>query len=219
MKRSLPFSRSNKRWSVHEGITCDICQASPIRGVRYRCSVCPDFDSCEACVDNAVQRGPHDPTTHLYLRIPQTTTAVQGSPQVANRSQLVHHGFKCACCPAIDPTMGAPAAPMIVGVRYQCVQCQVDLCEACEAQGSHDPSHVRLKVTRPSPSTQSHAAVSVPSVAPVAPGPPVPMPPVRIRGEGADRPVARKLMLLPSSGRLNFAPLHWAQSSALSEVP
>jgi hypothetical protein len=34
---------------VHAGITCDGCQMRPIQGIRYKCSVCPDFDFCEKC--------------------------------------------------------------------------------------------------------------------------------------------------------------------------
>lgn len=33
----------------HIGVTCDHCKMSPIRGVRYKCSVCSDFDMCQIC--------------------------------------------------------------------------------------------------------------------------------------------------------------------------
>ncbi len=28
---------------------CDVCQAINIRGARYKCAVCQDFDMCETC--------------------------------------------------------------------------------------------------------------------------------------------------------------------------
>eukprot|EP00825_Cyclidium_porcatum_P030972 TRINITY_DN3276_c0_g1_i1.p1 TRINITY_DN3276_c0_g1~~TRINITY_DN3276_c0_g1_i1.p1 ORF type:complete len:635 (-),score=176.19 TRINITY_DN3276_c0_g1_i1:269-2173(-) len=34
---------------VHLKVFCDGCQKNPIVGVRYKCSVCKDFDYCEEC--------------------------------------------------------------------------------------------------------------------------------------------------------------------------
>ena len=34
---------------VHEGVACDGCGVSPIRGFRYRCSVRKNFDYCSLC--------------------------------------------------------------------------------------------------------------------------------------------------------------------------
>jgi len=34
---------------VHDRVCCDGCKVSPITGVRYKCSVCEDFDYCEKC--------------------------------------------------------------------------------------------------------------------------------------------------------------------------
>jgi hypothetical protein len=66
----------------HESITCDVCGASPIVGVRYRCAVCPDYDVCELCVDHTppnltpVRPNAHDHRAHYYLRIRETSTKV-----------------------------------------------------------------------------------------------------------------------------------------------
>ena len=35
--------------SVHHGFICDGCGVGPIRGIRYKCTVCLDFDFCQKC--------------------------------------------------------------------------------------------------------------------------------------------------------------------------
>jgi len=35
--------------AVHDRVCCDGCKVAPITGVRYKCSVCEDFDYCEKC--------------------------------------------------------------------------------------------------------------------------------------------------------------------------
>ena len=34
---------------VHFGVKCDQCKKFPIVGVRYKCSICHNFDYCEDC--------------------------------------------------------------------------------------------------------------------------------------------------------------------------
>ena len=46
---SMSQSAIEKPKVVHVGYTCDGCGASPITGIRYRCSVRPDYDLCEKC--------------------------------------------------------------------------------------------------------------------------------------------------------------------------
>jgi hypothetical protein len=37
---------------VHPSVSCDGCGLSPIRGFRYKCTVCPNFDFCEKCEES-----------------------------------------------------------------------------------------------------------------------------------------------------------------------
>ena len=34
---------------VHEGLICQSCKIQPIKGNRYFCLVCSDFNLCESC--------------------------------------------------------------------------------------------------------------------------------------------------------------------------
>ncbi len=55
----------------HANFVCDGCQAAPIRGVRYMCSVCPDFDLCGACE----AKGQHKEHALLKIRKPEQAPA------------------------------------------------------------------------------------------------------------------------------------------------
>ena len=47
---------------IHENVKCDGCGIFPVKGIRYKCSVCKDFDYCEECE----QRFAHP---HPFLKI------------------------------------------------------------------------------------------------------------------------------------------------------
>lgn len=46
---SIAEDQARKEGFVHRSITCNHCGTSPIRGYRYKCSNCVDFDLCESC--------------------------------------------------------------------------------------------------------------------------------------------------------------------------
>jgi len=46
----------------HTNVECDGCGTAPIKGIRYKCAVCKDFDYCAKCEENLG----HD---HPFLKI------------------------------------------------------------------------------------------------------------------------------------------------------
>jgi len=60
-------SWSNKE-AIHNGVRCDGCGISPIQGIRYKCSVCPNFDLCPNCEST----GKH-PISHPLLKMIRPT--------------------------------------------------------------------------------------------------------------------------------------------------
>ncbi|KAF8428196.1 hypothetical protein EV426DRAFT_332233 [Tirmania nivea] len=49
---------------VHRGVSCNSCSVQPIRGIRYRCANCVDFDLCEHC-----ESLDSHPRTHLFYKV------------------------------------------------------------------------------------------------------------------------------------------------------
>jgi len=122
------------------GIACDGCSRPVVAGVRYRCSMCPNYDLCENCIQPGTCR--HDPT-HLFYRLEAPskhspcTSAHSSYPCVRSRSGEIQRGLHCTACHG-----------QICGFRYQCTVCtDVNLCEACEMKGVHDEGHDRLKIS------------------------------------------------------------------------
>ncbi len=134
------FSSTGSAVPVHDGVSCDVCGESPVRGVRYRCSMCSDYDVCDRCIGGppGTSSKGHN-ATHLFLRLDKPTAAVGSYVLFQDRSVLQHPGIRCNGCSVSNFT----------GYRYQCQVCpDVDLCEACEQQGKHNPLHNRIKIVR-----------------------------------------------------------------------
>ncbi|KAI9680381.1 MAG: hypothetical protein M1829_001267 [Trizodia sp. TS-e1964] len=82
---------------VHRGVTCNSCGSMPIRGIRYRCSNCVDFDLCETCEAMQVH-----PRTHLFFKV-RIPAPFLGNPRQA---QPVWYPGKPSSMPQnISPTL------------------------------------------------------------------------------------------------------------------
>lgn len=63
---------------VHESITCDGgCASSCIKGLRFKCDTCPNYDLCQQCVDRGATTKTHE-VSHSLIVVP--LRAVQQIP-------------------------------------------------------------------------------------------------------------------------------------------
>lgn len=61
---TIAEEQAKKEGYVHRGVTCNSCNTIPIRGIRYRCANCVDYDLCEQC--EALQMHSR---THLFYKV------------------------------------------------------------------------------------------------------------------------------------------------------
>eukprot|EP00049_Salpingoeca_infusionum_P022446 m.6789 g.6789 ORF g.6789 m.6789 type:complete len:495 (+) comp5192_c0_seq1:167-1651(+) len=74
---SLAEDQSDRDGMVHHGVSCNVCEAAPICGVRYKCGNCPDYDVCEQCE----AKDTHNPKHHFVkIRVPIPPGLYQRSP-------------------------------------------------------------------------------------------------------------------------------------------
>ena len=129
---------------IHEGVKCDSCGKENITGIRYKCMECPNYDICESCM--AKPRGTTIQSTasvedrghtndHMLLKVSKWSQTKK-FPLLFNRDQWVNKGIQCFHCNKQN----------IIGWRYLCVQCGINICEVCERTGEHTLSHPLLKM-------------------------------------------------------------------------
>lgn len=131
---------------IHYGVTCDGCGIRNIKGIRYKCSTCSDYDLCDTCEKS----GRHSPDHVLYkIKVPEKNCVPIARPQT---SQPIHEGVQCDGCGIHD----------IRGIRYKCSVCSnYDLCESCEQQPEiHPVSHPLCKIKSPRKCSEHQTALN-----------------------------------------------------------
>ncbi|KAJ7070776.1 hypothetical protein C8F01DRAFT_1107742 [Mycena amicta] len=113
--------------------TCNLCD-SRIRGDRYKCQDCPDWDSCGTCFSIIREQHP----AHAFVRLSKPSDFIRHDA----RAPPMH----LATCNGCSKT--------IYGIRYKCLHptcADTDLCENCEALPIpvHPANHPLLKMRSP----------------------------------------------------------------------
>eukprot|EP00741_Cyanophora_paradoxa_P011982 tig00020572_g11577.t2 len=101
----------------HEGIRCDGCGANPLRGTRFKCMACQDFDLCFTCEFGG--RAGHD-ASHPFLRMPYPIPIANNFPgPLSASSPPPPPNFPFGTAPRgvfgmTTPVPPSPAAPAVV---------------------------------------------------------------------------------------------------------
>ncbi|KAI0361037.1 hypothetical protein OH77DRAFT_1417236 [Trametes cingulata] len=144
-KDSSGVERRDSEESVHDGVRCDYCNKRNIKGIRYKCLECPDYDLCQACMASPGAWEGHD-REHAFFPVHTPDDFVQFCvvKDKRQRSQAVHKGISCDGCNAKN----------ISGVRHKCLQCEdYDLCDSCVAdpkkREAHNVAHSFFPIVSP----------------------------------------------------------------------
>jgi hypothetical protein len=109
-----------KKEGIHFHVSCDGCKMDPIRGNRYKCKGCPNFDFCEKCYQKEKETHGHEFTK---IERPRNTKRMGHKNKAYCGRGIVHSGERCEGC-GLEP---------IVGWRFKCAICDdYNLCENCE---------------------------------------------------------------------------------------
>ena len=124
---SYTFKMAHPSEYVHGGVECDGCHTSPLKGPRFKCMNCLDFDICQEC--EASEHHYHDPK-HVFFK------AVRPLPPADDRpSALIPfisdqdttektEPWECSHCHDTP----------IVGAKWICANCEklTVVCNNCE---------------------------------------------------------------------------------------
>jgi len=95
-KSNIPNDEHEEK-QIHDSVTCDSCQRCPITGIRYKCSVCNNYDLCEDCE----RAGKHN-HSHPMLKI-RSSVACPNFRYVGLHEFLRHSWRRRRSCHSFNP--------------------------------------------------------------------------------------------------------------------
>ncbi|KAF8637602.1 hypothetical protein AX17_002671 [Amanita inopinata Kibby_2008] len=121
--------------------TCSMCSNDTDKK-RYKCIICKNINMCQSCYSQVHDLHPN----HPFVTVPDVEVSKSFRVHPPQEEQpLRHPGVHCVHCQR-----------EIIGARYHCPYCGVDICQSCEAvglpgnqdasDGGHDSTHIMLKI-------------------------------------------------------------------------
>lgn len=136
--RRLAPGRDQKHSAI-----CDGCE-NEIKGIRYKCLDCPDWDYCLSCSENSHFVHPGHRFAPIYDALEMPTDV-----RIRSANRPTHFGI---CCDGPLCTSSGKGFSYIVGDRYKCAVCDdTDFCAGCEASpaNNHNKTHPLIKFKTP----------------------------------------------------------------------
>ena len=131
--RTAPKVEKKEKPEIHFNVICDGCKVTPLRGNRYKCKKCKDFDFCENCYQLNKESHGHD--FHVIAHPIMRNRLGHKNTKYCQRG-IVHSNVMCDGCGMLP----------LKGWRYKCSICDdYNLCENCEEKTGHN--HPFIKIT------------------------------------------------------------------------
>ncbi|KAF9974904.1 hypothetical protein BGZ73_001603 [Actinomortierella ambigua] len=133
---------------VHENVYCDVC-LNTIRGTRFKCYDCVNYDLCQSCMDRADVLHPN----HAFGAIMKPDGTVQRSVcnVVVDQPAATSSASSSSAPPAKHLASCDICLNHIVGTRHKCYQCpDYDLCQDClHLAATHHKGHNFIPIAFP----------------------------------------------------------------------
>ena len=132
--RVAPKVEKKQKLEIHFNVICDGCKVTPLRGNRYKCKICKNFDYCEDCYQKNKESHGHD---FFIIEHPKCRNRL-GHPNIKYCQRgIVHHKIMCDGCGMLP----------LAGWRHKCSICdEYNLCENCEERIGRKHDHPFIKI-------------------------------------------------------------------------
>ncbi|KAG0345796.1 hypothetical protein BG004_003078 [Podila humilis] len=128
-----------KYTAIHMNVYCDLC-LNTIRGIRWKCTDCDNYDLCQHCHGLAPVRHPNHTFRSIHAYLEKKEQESEAACQYKCGPGIAVHNASCDIC-----------LNKILGVRHKCLQCpDYDLCQRClPLAGAQHTGHTFVPIQYP----------------------------------------------------------------------